>query len=66
MKVSVPYGKDGKLEAEIDEKRVLGLIEPNEVELAMKRRSFAEHWLILPDIKVCATPERCPGCFVHC
>ncbi len=33
MKLSVAYGKDGKLEAEIDEKRVLGLIEPNEVEI---------------------------------
>ena len=33
MKLSVPYGKDGKLEAEIDEKRILGLIEPNEVKI---------------------------------
>src|SRR5512136_2385320 len=33
MKLSVPYGKDGKLDAEIDEKRVIGLIEPNEVEI---------------------------------
>ena len=33
MKVSVPYGKDGKLDAEIDENRVIGLIEPNEVEI---------------------------------
>ena len=33
MKLQVPYGKDGKLEAEIDEKCVLGIIEPNEVEI---------------------------------
>jgi nickel-dependent lactate racemase len=33
MKLQVPYGKDGKLEAEIDEQCVLGVIEPNEVEI---------------------------------
>lgn len=33
MKLQVPYGKDGKLEAEIDDKCVLGVIEPNEVEI---------------------------------
>jgi lactate racemase len=31
MRLQVPYGKDGKLEAEIDDKNVLGIIEPNEV-----------------------------------
>jgi lactate racemase len=33
MKLQVPYGKDGTLEAEIDEQYVLGIIEPNEVEI---------------------------------
>jgi lactate racemase len=33
MKLRVPYGKDGHLEAEIDEKRLLGVIEPNEVKI---------------------------------
>ncbi|MBN1568350.1 MAG: nickel-dependent lactate racemase [Acidobacteria bacterium] len=33
MKLQVPYGKDGKLEAEIDEQAVLGIIEPNEVKI---------------------------------
>jgi hypothetical protein len=33
MKLQVPYGKDGKLEAGIDEKCVLGIIEPNEVKI---------------------------------
>jgi nickel-dependent lactate racemase len=33
MRLQVPYGKDGTLEAEIDEKNVLGIIEPNEVEI---------------------------------
>jgi nickel-dependent lactate racemase len=33
MRLEVPYGKDGKLEAEIDERAVLGIIEPNEVEI---------------------------------
>jgi nickel-dependent lactate racemase len=33
MKLQVPYGKEGKLEAEIDEKSVIGIIEPNEVEI---------------------------------
>ena len=33
MKLQVPYGKEGKLEAEIDEKCVIGVIEPNEVEI---------------------------------
>ena len=33
MKLQVPYGKDGKLEAEIDEQCVLGVIEPNEVKI---------------------------------
>jgi nickel-dependent lactate racemase len=33
MKLQVPYGKDGKLEAELDERSVLGIIEPNEVEI---------------------------------
>ncbi len=33
MKLQVPYGKDGTLEAEIDEQCVLGIIEPNEVEI---------------------------------
>jgi len=33
MRLSVPYGKDSKLEAEIDERSVLGIIEPNEVEI---------------------------------
>jgi nickel-dependent lactate racemase len=31
MILKVPYGKDGQLEAEIDEKLVIGIIEPNEV-----------------------------------
>ena len=31
MILRVPYGKDGQLEAEIDEKLVTGVIEPNEV-----------------------------------
>ncbi len=33
MIVRVPYGKDGKLEAEIDERRLAGIIEPNEVKI---------------------------------
>ncbi len=33
MKLQVPYGKDGRLEAEIDERCVLGVIEPNSVEI---------------------------------
>jgi lactate racemase len=33
MKLQVPYGKEGKLEAEIDDRCVLGVIEPNEVEI---------------------------------
>src|SRR5512137_52171 len=33
MKLSVPYGKDGHLEAEIDEKCLAGVIEPNEVKI---------------------------------
>jgi lactate racemase len=33
MKLQVPYGKDGMLEAEIDEQCVLGIIEPNAVEI---------------------------------
>ncbi len=33
MKLAVPYGKDSKLEAEIDEQSVIGIIEPNEVEI---------------------------------
>jgi nickel-dependent lactate racemase len=33
MKLQVPYGKDGTLEAEIDEQCVLGIIEPNEVKI---------------------------------
>lgn len=33
MKLEVPYGKDSKLEAEIDEQSVVGIIEPNEVEI---------------------------------
>jgi nickel-dependent lactate racemase len=33
MKLEVPYGKDSKLEAEIDEQSVIGIIEPNEVEI---------------------------------
>jgi len=33
MKLQVPYGKGGTLEAEIDEQCVLGIIEPNEVEI---------------------------------
>ncbi len=33
MKLQVPYGKEGKLEAEIDERCVLGVIEPNEVKI---------------------------------
>ncbi len=33
MKLQVPYGKDGKLEAEIEDKCVLGVIEPNEVKI---------------------------------
>ncbi|MEJ2109708.1 MAG: nickel-dependent lactate racemase [Acidobacteriota bacterium] len=33
MKLAVPYGKDSKLEAEIEEQSVLGIIEPNEVEI---------------------------------
>ncbi len=33
MKLQVPYGKDGKLEAEIDQQCVLGIIEPNEVKI---------------------------------
>lgn len=33
MKLQVPYGKDGRLEAEIDEKSVIGIIEPNEVKI---------------------------------
>jgi len=33
MKLQVPYGKDGRLEADIDDKCVLGIIEPNEVEI---------------------------------
>ncbi|MDM7996922.1 MAG: nickel-dependent lactate racemase [Acidobacteriota bacterium] len=33
MKLQVPYGKDGKLEAEIEDTCVLGVIEPNEVKI---------------------------------
>ena len=33
MKLEVPYGKDSKLEAEIEEQSVVGIIEPNEVEI---------------------------------
>jgi nickel-dependent lactate racemase len=33
MILSVPYGKDGKLEAKIDDRRLAGIIEPNEVEI---------------------------------
>jgi nickel-dependent lactate racemase len=33
MKIQVPYGKDSRLEAEIDDRRVIGVIEPNEVEI---------------------------------
>jgi lactate racemase len=33
MKLTVAYDKGGKLEAEVDEKRIIGLIEPNEVEI---------------------------------
>jgi lactate racemase len=33
MKLQVPYGKGGTLEAEIDEQCVLGIIEPNEVKI---------------------------------
>jgi nickel-dependent lactate racemase len=33
MILSVPYGKDGKLEANIDDKRLAGIIEPNEVKI---------------------------------
>ena len=33
MKLEIPYGKDSKLEAEIDEQSVIGIIEPNEVEI---------------------------------
>ena len=33
MILRVPYGKDGKLEAEIDEKCLAGIIEPNEVKI---------------------------------
>jgi lactate racemase len=33
MKLQVPYGKGDKLEAEIDERSVIGVIEPNEVEI---------------------------------
>ena len=33
MKLQVPYGKDGKLEAEIDDRCVIGVIEPNEVKI---------------------------------
>jgi lactate racemase len=31
MRLQVPYGKDGTLEADIDDKNILGVIEPNEV-----------------------------------
>jgi len=33
MKLEIPYGKDSKLEAEIAEQSVIGIIEPNEVEI---------------------------------
>lgn len=33
MILSVPYGKEGKLEANIDDERLAGIIEPNEVEI---------------------------------
>ena len=33
MKLQVPYGKGDRIEAEIDERCVLGIIEPNEVEI---------------------------------
>jgi len=33
MILSVPYGKDGKLEAKIDDERLAGIIEPNAVEI---------------------------------
>jgi len=33
MKLQVPYGKDSKLEAEINERSVIGVIEPNEVKI---------------------------------
>ena len=33
MILSVPYGKDGKLDVKIDDARIAGIIEPNEVEI---------------------------------
>lgn len=33
MILSVPYGKEGKLEAKIDDERLAGIVEPNEVEI---------------------------------
>jgi lactate racemase len=33
MILKVPYGKDGHIEAEIDESRIAGIIEPNEVKI---------------------------------
>lgn len=48
MKLSVPYGKGDKLEAEINENRILGLIEPNEVEIGDEteviRQALANPW----------------------
>jgi lactate racemase len=37
MILRVPYGKDGYLEAEIDDRRICGIIEPNEVEIGDER-----------------------------
>jgi len=34
MILRVPYGRDGELEARIDDERLAGIIEPNEVEIA--------------------------------
>ena len=67
MKLSVPYGKDGKLEAEIDEKRIIGLIEPNEVKIGDETEVIRKALANPSGYKSLeGFPEGCQGCFVHC
>ncbi|MCX8023553.1 MAG: nickel-dependent lactate racemase [Syntrophorhabdaceae bacterium] len=40
MLISVPYGKDGTFEVTIDDKNILGLIEPNEVTIGDERETI--------------------------
>ncbi len=42
MRLQVPYGKDSKLEAEINDRSVIGIIEPNEVEIREEAKVIGE------------------------